>query len=461
VDGKPRYRGVESFLQSRGIHLPFGSPDDPPGKETVCGLGNKKNQLFLQQLKKHGTEVYPHSIEFIKRLRSQGYKTGVVSSSKNCLTILESAHIKGLFDVEIDGVDLKKSNLKGKPAPDMFLEATRRLMSNPEQTAIVEDAIAGVQAGRNGNFGLVVGVDRKGKPEQLKKNGADVVISDFSQVTIEHKSLFVRRTMNDVPSALKKIDEIMLGLKGKKVPFFLDYDGTLTPIVQRPEQAILSDAMKNTLRELNNCCQVAVISGRDLADIRKMVGIDTIFYAGSHGFDISGPGGKHMEYPKGSVFFPLLDKAEEDVGDEIQNIPGSRIERKKFSIAVHYREVEENNVSKVKNAVEKTVRKFPKLKQSSGKKVFEIQPKVDWDKGKALFSILQFLDLDKPDVLPIYIGDDLTDEDALQAIQRIGIGIVVGDNSRPTYASYTLQDPDEVKQFLQNMMAVIGRENHE
>lgn len=458
VDGKPRYEGVKSFLESRGIHLPFGSPEDAPGKETVCGLGNKKNQLFIQQLKNHGAEVYPSTIEFIEHLRDQDYKIAMVSSSKNCMAVLEAARITGLFDAKVDGLDSKKFRLKGKPAPDIFLEAARRLETNPEQTVVIEDAIAGVQAGRKGNFGLVIGIDRKGNPDELKKNGADVVVSDLSQVSVEDKGFLVKIKIKEIPSALDILEEIKERIKGRRIALFLDYDGTLTPIVQRPEQAVLSDSMRQTVRKLADLSLVAVISGRDLIDVKKMVGIDSLFYAGSHGFDISGPGGKHVEYQKGSEFIPLLDRAEREIGGKVKNIPGARLERKKFSIAVHYREVEENNVGKVKSVVEETAKKFPDLRKSSGKKVFEIQPMTDWDKGKALFWILQALNLDKPHVLPFYLGDDLTDEDAFRVIQRSGIGIVVGENSRPTFAMYKLKDPDEVKQFLQKLLSLLRGE---
>ncbi|MFW6122092.1 MAG: trehalose-phosphatase [Petrotogales bacterium] len=273
---------------------------------------------------------------------------------------------------------------------------------------------------------------------------------------MKNKIILVKKKIKEVSSALDGMGEIKERIKGRRVVFFLDYDGTLTPIVQRPEQAVLSVSMRKTLRKLSDLCPVAVISGRDLADVKRMVGLDSIFYAGSHGFDISGPGNHHIGYQKGLEFIPLLDKAEKDIENKIKIISGARIERKKFSLAVHYREAEDNNVDKVKRAVSETTKKFPNLRKSSGKKVFEIQPRVDWNKGKALFSILRSLDLDKSHVLPFYIGDDLTDENAFRIIQRIGIGIVVGKNSRVTYAIYKLKDPDEVEQFLQKMLSLLG-----
>lgn len=184
VDGKPRYDGVESFLASRGIHLPYGSPDDPPQRETVCGLGNRKNELFLQVVEEGGVDVYGTTVRLIKTLRSAGFKTAVVSSSKNTVTILEAVHLTHLFDAKVDGADAARLELKGKPAPDTFLEAAARLQVEPVRAIVVEDAISGVQAGRAGRFGCVIGVDRAGDPGALEAAGAHVVVSDLAEVGV-------------------------------------------------------------------------------------------------------------------------------------------------------------------------------------------------------------------------------------------------------------------------------------
>jgi alpha,alpha-trehalase len=184
VDGKPRYEGVRSFLESRGIHLPYGVPEDEPDQETICGLGNKKNPMFLEGLKTDGVDVYQSSLQLLEALRAQGTKTAIVSSSKNCATILDVAHITDLFDVKVDGMDAARLGLKGKPFPDTFLEAAQELGVEPARSVIVEDAISGVQAGRSGGFGCVLGVDRTGHPDDLRKNGADVVVSDLSEVRV-------------------------------------------------------------------------------------------------------------------------------------------------------------------------------------------------------------------------------------------------------------------------------------
>ena len=153
VDGKPRYKGVQSFLASRGIKLDYGSPDDDPDQETVCGLGNKKNAFFHEEINKQGVEVYGDALQFLHKLKVAGLKTAVISSSKNCSTFLKAAHLTQHFNIKVDGVDAEELGLKGKPDPDIFLVAAQKLEVRPPRTIIVEDAISGVQAGKKGKFG--------------------------------------------------------------------------------------------------------------------------------------------------------------------------------------------------------------------------------------------------------------------------------------------------------------------
>jgi beta-phosphoglucomutase family hydrolase len=182
VDGKLRYEGVRSFLQSRGIHLPYGNPSDPASHATICGLGNRKNELIQEVLATDGVEVYERSLPFVHHLRSVGMRTAIVSASRNCPAVLAAAGIASLFDVRIDGEVASRLHLAGKPAPDTFLEAARQLGVEPARAVVVEDAISGVQAGRAGQFGLVIGVARKGEADALRENGADVVVTDLSEL---------------------------------------------------------------------------------------------------------------------------------------------------------------------------------------------------------------------------------------------------------------------------------------
>ncbi len=188
VDGKPRYDGVRDFLASRGIELPWGDPGDAAGDETVCGLGNRKNEFFLTALREEGAQVFSGSVGFIKSARAAGMKTAVVSASRNTTEILDSAGIRDLFDAQVDGVLAAQLGLPGKPEPDTFLEAARRLGVEPARAVVVEDAQAGVQAGRAGAFGLVIGVDRVGQAAELLAHGADVVVADLSAASIKPSS---------------------------------------------------------------------------------------------------------------------------------------------------------------------------------------------------------------------------------------------------------------------------------
>ncbi|MFQ5876386.1 MAG: HAD family hydrolase [Acidobacteriota bacterium] len=182
VDGRPRYEGVRSFLESRSIGLPHGDPADPPDAETICGLGNRKNDLVREAIASGGVEVYDDSVAWVRRLRDAGIRTAVVSSSRNCEAILRAAGIAGLFDLRLDGEEAARRRLAGKPAPDTFLEAARRLGVEPRRAVVVEDAISGVRAGRAGGFGLVIGLARQGDAEALRRAGADLVVRELGEL---------------------------------------------------------------------------------------------------------------------------------------------------------------------------------------------------------------------------------------------------------------------------------------
>ena len=182
VDGKPRFDGVRDFLTSRNINLPEGTRDDPPKTETVGGLGNRKNDLINEVIDSVGVDAYEGTITLARQIRDEGIKIAVVTSSQNCDVVLKAAKVDDLFVVRVDGNTIIEQHLSGKPAPDSYLEGAKRLGVDPQRTVVVEDAISGVQAGRNGKFGLVIGVDRKGNGDELKKNGADVVVKDLGEL---------------------------------------------------------------------------------------------------------------------------------------------------------------------------------------------------------------------------------------------------------------------------------------
>ncbi|MEX2016465.1 MAG: trehalose-phosphatase [Candidatus Hydrogenedentales bacterium] len=248
-------------------------------------------------------------------------------------------------------------------------------------------------------------------------------------------------------NALEARDEIQQRLEGRQPALFLDYDGTLTPIVARPELAILPEETRALLKELAQRFPVAIVSGRDLADVRKMVGLDDLVYAGSHGFDIQGPGGLRLQNEQAKSALPDLDAAESALNARITDIKDAWVERKHFAIAVHYRQVDETDAPRVETLVKQVQSQHPALRLKGGKKIWELQADIEWDKGRAVLWLLEHLGLDRPNILPIYMGDDVTDEDAFRALadRGMGIGVGVGED---TAAHYTLRDTDEVAPFL-------------
>lgn len=454
IDGKPRYEGVRSFLESRNLELPYGNAEDPPGEDTICALGNLKNEFFHDILKREGVDTYDDAIGKIKEWRSKKLRTAVVSSSKNCREVLETAGISDLFDVRIDGITLKDKGISGKPAPDMFLEAARLLGSRPENSVVFEDAISGVQAGTRGNFALVVGVGRAGNMKSLSENGADLVVESFDQIDLLNKAQIKPFFTQFAPSLFSLFAEFEKLVENKKPALFLDYDGTLTPIVKQPEDALLPEEMKKVLTEFSLSFPTAVISGRDMDDVKSMVGIDSIIYAGSHGFRISGPAGLYMEHEKSGEILPGLDRIEKTLRSGFAGkIEGLRVERKRYAVAVHYRNVSQKAIPEIQEMVDNIIDQNPGFKKGGGKKIFEIKPDIDWHKGKAINWILSKLDLaGKPDIIPIYIGDDITDEDAFIELSDKGIGILVGSLGQPTEARYTLKNVYQVRLFIEMLI---------
>jgi trehalose-phosphatase len=253
-----------------------------------------------------------------------------------------------------------------------------------------------------------------------------------------------------IPSALEHVQEIA----GRdQLAVFLDYDGTLTPIVSRPDQAVLIDSTRAILRTLAAKIPVAILSGRELEDVCRRVDMDGIVYAGSHGFDIAGPHGLHRR--EATKFLPALDFAEKELREKLRGIAGALIERKRFSIAAHYRNVNGRAFPKLERSVNEIAARHRELRRIDGKKVYELLPNIDWDKGKAVLWLLEKLELERPNAYPIYIGDDRTDEDAFRALEQRGVGILVSEEPRPTAASYLLKNPTEVERFLHELVATL------
>lgn len=272
------------------------------------------------------------------------------------------------------------------------------------------------------------------------------------------------------PSALEYFEQIASTANGKKMIIFLDYDGTLSPIVNNPDQAFMSDAMRSAVREVANCFPTTIVSGRSRDKVFEFVKLNNLYYAGSHGMDISTPSGslkyenhKHqsrainekgdevVNFCPAQEFLPKIKEIKKVLQEMITNIKGAMVEDNKFCISVHFRCVNEKDVGTLKNMVESVMESYENFRISEGKKVMEIRPTINWDKGHALQYLLETHKFDNSsDVLPIYMGDDKTDEDAFEMIKQIGRGfaIVVSSTSKETKASYSLRDPTEVMSFL-------------
>jgi len=454
VDGKPRMDGLTAFLTARGIRIPLGRSSDPPEKDTLYGLSARKNAYFEDLIEREGVPVYATSLTFLKRARQAGWKIAVVSSSKNCAHILAAAELTELFDARVDGFDLETLGLPGKPAPDPYRTAAERLQIAVERAVVIEDAAAGVEAGRAGNFGYVIGVDRGGQKDVLYAAGADVVVEDLAAISTAGKRVTL---VNDAPpNALDLFDGIAGALQERRLVLFFDYDGTLTPIAARPELAHLSKEMRATLRELSRLCPVAIISGRARQNVEDLVGLSDIYYIGAHGFDISGPHGQRIDHQEGASYVPTLAEAELELRDAASDIKGALIENKKFAVACHYRQVAPNDVPVYRQAVQAIATRHPELRLTGGKKVWELRPGIDWDKGKAVLWLLDALRLRVGEVAPLYLGDDLTDEDAFNALaDHNGVCILVAEEPRPSAARYLLRNPKEVQEFLARLASLL------
>jgi trehalose 6-phosphate phosphatase len=266
------------------------------------------------------------------------------------------------------------------------------------------------------------------------------------------------RGLDALPNALADGGRLERLLAGRRPAVFLDYDGTLTPIVDRPEDALIGDGMRAAVRALAKRCSVCVVSGRDRRVVQELMGIDDLVVAGSHGFDIWSPEAGTVEREEGAGFAELLGKVTDRLHEEVDSVPGALVEPKRSSVALHYRLVAEPERARIAAVVDALLAEHPdELKVTPGKMVYEIQPKLDWDKGKAVLYLLAALGLDGNDVVPIYLGDDITDEHAFEALAARGVGILVGDPSdpelagRPTAAGYALSSTDEVERFLDGL----------
>ena len=388
--------------------------------------------------------VSDSTVVLVRKLAEAGIATAVHSSGRDCEEALKEAGLDDLFAVHVDGVVADALSLPGQPDPAVLLAATNKLGTTPERTVIVEAAQAGVQAGRKGGFALVIGVDRAGHATELLDCGADVVVDDLTQVAVRHGY----KRISELPNALDAYGQLIGVVAGRQPFVCLDFDGTLAEIVAEPDAAKLIDGAATALENLAALCPVAILSGRDLADVRDRIAIPGIWYSGSHGFELIAPDGRH-QHNDAAAAVPLLESAAADLRNELGHIPGVNVEHKRYAVAVHFRNVPPERVAQVVATTHRHGRRHG-LRVTGGRKLVELRPDIDWDKGTALGWLGEQIH-QAGRVLPIYIGDDLTDEDAFDAIRFSGIGVVVRhdeDGDRATAAQFALNNPGEVEQFL-------------
>ncbi len=446
IAGKPARDGIADFLRSRGITPPLGE-DGGDGDINISGLANREQRMFVELLTK-GVPVFDTTVELVAQLRRENVLTAVVSSSRDGEAILRAGGIGDLFDVRLDGRVAEELGLPGEPNPAMLLETANRLGVRADRCVVVEDHEAGVAAGRDGGFALVVGVDRTAHADELLRCGADAVVTDLVAVSVRTGY----QPMSALTDVLGGYGEISALIAMRQPVVLLDFDGTLSEIVPVPDAARLVAGAAQALGLLAAHCPVAVVSGRSLADISARVGLPGIWYAGSHGFELTAPDGSHHQNEDAIAAVGALETASGELRNRLAGIDGTLVENKTFSVAVHYRNVAGDRAGEV-SAAARIIGQRNGLRVTFGRKVVELRPDIDWDKGKTLDWLVERID-GAGLLLPIYLGDDLTDEDAFDALRHKGIGIVVRhgeDGDRRSAARFALDGPDTVTAFLQRL----------
>jgi len=365
------------------------------------------------------------------------------------VTIDPRRHDAVLFDPEIDPTPLVAGLREaGIRAADFSstdpTAAADRLGVRPGRCAVVALDAAGVAAARDGGFALVIGVDRTGHREYLSL-GADTVVADVNEVAVRTGDL----RMSQLPDALQAL-RLADGLFARPPAVFFDFDGTLSDIVDDPDAARPVAGAAEALQKLAAQCPVAVLSGRDLADVTKRVGLPGIWYAGSHGFELTAPDGTHHQNDAAAAAIPMLEEAAAHLRGRLGPIPGVAVEHKRFGVAVHYRNAARDRVGEVTAAV-RAAGQRDALRVTTGREVIELRPDIDWDKGKTLRWVMDHLQqTPSAPLVPIYLGDDITDEDAFDAVRDDGIPILVrhnDDGDRATAALFALDSPAQAAEF--------------
>lgn len=329
--------------------------------------------------------------------------------------------------------------------PNPVIESAERLAVPRGRCAVVASDASRVNVARDAGFALVIGFGRDAIP------GADAVVADLAEIAVRKGD----RRMSELADALRAIGEITVS----RPAVFFDFDGTLSEIVNDPDTAEPAPGASEALQHLAARCPVAVLSGRDLADVARRVGLPGIWYAGSHGFELTAPDGTHHQNEEAAAAIPVLEQAAAQLRDKLGDIPGVTVEHKRFGVAVHYRNAARDRIGDVAAAV-RTAGQRDALRVTTGREVIELRPDLDWDKGRTLRWVIDHLhEAGSGPLVPIYLGDDITDEDAFDAVRDDGIPIVVrhnDDGDRATAARYALDSPAQVAEFTDELARRLG-----
>jgi len=419
------------------------------GKSEPVIIDPRRHDAVLFALQALATDI-ASAVTLVRQLQEIGVGTAVFSSNAGCDHALTAAGLGDLFAVRADG----------PVCPSALVGLAGRLAARPGRCVVVATDAADVTAGREGGFALVIGVtngvDRTGHRGALRHSGADAVVPDLREVTVRTGD----QRMAQLPDALQAFG-LIDGLAARRPAVFFDFDGTLSDIVNDPDTATLAPGAGEALHKLAARCPVAVLSGRDLADVTGRVGLPGIWYAGSHGFELTAPDGTHHQNDTAAATIPVLKQAAAELRDQLGSTPGVVIEHKRFGVAVHYRNAARDRVGEVAAAVRAAGQRHA-LRVTTGREVIELRPDIDWDKGKTLRWVIDHLrQAGSGPMVPIFLGDDITDEDAFDAVRHDGVPIVVrhdDDGDRATAALFALDSPARVSEFIERLARRLAQE---
>ncbi len=394
-------------------------------------------------------EIRDSTIPLLRRLQDVGVATAIYSSSHDCARALRAAGADELIGVLVDTAETI-----GEPDPAVLTEMASHLGVHPVRCVVIDRDEAGVRAGRDGGFSLVIGIEQDGHASELLSSGADTVVADLAEISVRHGG----SAMSAIADTAQVYGQLKELVATRRPVVFLDFDGTLSDIVEHPDSATPVDGAAEALRALAAQCPVAVVSGRDLADVRERVKVDGVWYAGNHGFELLAPDGTLHENTAAAGLIGTLADAAGRLAQMLPDVPGIALEHKRFAIAIHYRNADPNDIDRVIRAARELGR-AEGLRVTPGRKVIQLRPNIGWNTDTTLNWLLQrIVGSDSAAgpgaVLPIYIGDDLTDEDAFDAVEFNGIGIVVRhseDGDRPSAALFSLESPSAVAEFVRRL----------